>query len=435
LNNTSQFFNRNILNKLSFILSISLIISSLQLKSQNLGNSPYSSLGLGELLPVGYSENQGMAGIGVASSMGIYVNNLNPALLARNKYTTFTMGLLGQNKTLKNSTLNQHSFSMNLNYINLSFSVKKNWSMGLAVKPYSYTDLSLASLNTTVPGDTSIYKSNFKAKGGITKLAFTNAFEIGKDFFLGIETSVLFGQIKRITDSQIQNDSQFYTVNFTEQQNYRGLQYRLGAAWRHKIKKDQLFNLGFVIEPSKNISAERLRTTQTFLASGAPTFAEDTIANSILSTKVLLPTNFKIGISLEKLLKYSIFADFAIGKNTQFVGINGKNEGFKNTYSFGVGGEYFPSFTSTKFLKQIGYRGGFNFGTSPYSHIKTGEQLKEASVAFGLALPLRNLSYINLNLIAGKRGSIANGGLSENFTKISIGFTLNDRWFQKQKID
>ncbi len=423
------------MNKLSFILFISLIISSLQIKSQSLGNSPYSSIGLGELLPIGYSENQGMAGVGVASSMGIYVNNLNPALLACTKHTVFSMGLLGQNKTLKNSNLNQHSFSMNLNYVSLSFPVKKNWSMGLAVKPYSYTDLTLTSLVTNIAGDTTNYKSGFRATGGITKLAYTNAFEIGKELFLGIETAVLFGQIKRKTDSQIQNDEQFYTVNFTEQQNYSGMQYRLGVAWRHKVAKSKFFNVGFVIEPAKNINAERLRTTQTFLATGSGTFLPDTIPNSILSTKVLLPSSLKIGISLENSTKYSLFADFSIAKNNQFIGINGKNEGLKNTYNFGVGGEYFPSFTSSKFLKQIGYRGGFNFGTSPYSHIKTGEQLKEASIAVGLALPLRNLSYINLNVIAGKRGSIANGGLAENFTKISVGFTLNDRWFQKQKID
>jgi hypothetical protein len=132
-------------NKVAFYISIVFIFSSLHSFSQTLGNSPYSSLGLGERLPVGYAENQGMAGVGVASSLGLNINTLNPALLARNKYTVFSMGMNGQYKGLKTDTQSQNSFAMNLNYVNLSFPVKKHWSMGIAIQPYSNTDHRLKS--------------------------------------------------------------------------------------------------------------------------------------------------------------------------------------------------------------------------------------------------------------------------------------------------
>lgn len=124
-----------------------------------------------------------------------------------------------------------------------------------------------------------------------------------------------------------------------------------------------------------------------------------------------------------------------MSKNSLFKNLTGQNEGLRDSYTLGIGGEYYPSFTSIKFLKRAVYRAGFNFGTSPYSHIKTGEQLKDMNFSMGIGLPLRNLSYINLAYTAGRRGTKADGGILENYNKISIGFSLQDVWFVKQKID
>jgi hypothetical protein len=424
---------KNNLNK--FFAFTSIIFCLVQnLNGQSLGNSPYSSIGLGERFSPGYAENQSMAGVGVASSLGLYVNNLNPALLARNKYTVFSMGMNGQQKGLKTTSQTQNSFAMNLNYVNLSFPVKKNWSMGVAIAPFSYTDFSIKSKETGVPSDTTRYLTHFKAKGGINKLSWNNAFEY-KELYFGVESSVLFGQIKRTSDSQIQNDGQFYSVNFIDQQSYNGLYFRLGTAWHHKIKKDRYFNVGIALEPSKNINGDRYRTTQTFTNDGQATTLGDTIANGTIITKIKLPTDLKFGISYENSTKYTIFADMSINKNSQFKNLIGTNEGLKNTITFGIGAEYFPNFTSTKFLKRAVYRFGFNSGTSPYSHLKTGQQLKDLNLALGIGLPLRNSSFINIGYTAGRRGTKTDGGILENYNKISIGFTLNDIWFVKQKID
>jgi hypothetical protein len=425
----------NISIKFIILVSFAFIFNVLQIKAQGLSNSPYSSLGLGEKLPIGYAENQQMGGVGVASSIGLYVNTLNPALLIRNKYTVFSMGMLGQEKGLSNTTSTQKAFAMNLNYVNLAFPVKRNWNMSLGIQPYSYTNLSLTSLKTQVPNDTSKYITNFNAKGGIYKIGWNNAFQIGKEFALGIESSVLFGQIKRSTDSQIQNDGQFYRVNFTEQQNYNGIYYRLGTAWHHKLKKDKFFNIGFVMEPSKKLKAERFRTSQIFTSGGVANTPIDTLANSSLKANVQLPVDFKFGVSFENMQKFALFADYGIGKSSGFKNITGGNEGFKNTMMFGVGGEYYPSFTSTKFFKRAIYRAGFNYATSPYSHIIDGTQLKDVNISMGVSLPLRNLSSLNIGYTAGRRGTKNNGGILENYNRISIGFTLNDSWFQKQKID
>jgi hypothetical protein len=434
----------NILRSKNIVGQISLLVLLFGLqfsKGQGLGNSPYSSLGIGERLPFGFAENQAMAGAGVASSMGIYVNTLNPALLARNRFTVFSMGMLGQIKGLKTATESQHSFSMNLNYLNLAFPVKKNWTMGIGLQPYSQMDFSLSSTKTAVPGDTTFYFSNYTAKGGTNKIAWNNAFQIGKAFYIGLETAVLFGQTERSTSSQLINDNQRYSVYFNDNQSVRGLVYRLGAAYHHKLKEDKYLNIGIALEPKNNVNSNVVRTTQTLAFDGTPLNNPDTLANGLTDIKLQLPSELRMGISLEHSLKTTLSADLILGKgaasNVVTAGATDAVNIFKlkNHYTVAVGAEMFPSFTSTKFLKRTAYRAGFSIGTSPYSHIKTGEQLNEFGISAGLGLPLRNSSLLNIGFTAGRRGTKANGGFVENYNRISIGFSLSDLWFVKQRID
>lgn len=54
-------------------------------------------------------------------------------------------------------------------------------------------------------------------------------------------------------------------------------------------------------------------------------------------------------------------------------------------------------------------------------------------MSVGIAFPLRNLSYFNLAYQVGKRGVLADNGMEEQYHRITIGLTLSDLWFQKQK--
>ncbi|TAE95888.1 MAG: hypothetical protein EAZ80_08905, partial [Runella slithyformis] len=111
-----------------------------QLLAQGLGNSPYSALGIGEQYSSGFSTNNGMGDVGVSSANGLYINPMNPALLVRNRYTTFDVGLLGNYKLLKDSRQQQREFGGNLGYIALSFPAGPKWSLGFSLKPYSYVN-------------------------------------------------------------------------------------------------------------------------------------------------------------------------------------------------------------------------------------------------------------------------------------------------------
>ena len=42
---------------------------------------------------------------------------------------------------------------------------------------------------------------------------------------------------------------------------------------------------------------------------------------------------------------------------------------------------------------------------------------------------------VNIGLEIGQRGTTTNGLIKEQFFKATIGFTINDRWFAKPKVD
>ena len=78
-----------------FCAVICLFMGMVQLaNAQTIVNSPLSYIGMGEMYPSETPSNAMMGGIGVSNSNGIYSNQMNPALLARNRYTVLELSLI-----------------------------------------------------------------------------------------------------------------------------------------------------------------------------------------------------------------------------------------------------------------------------------------------------------------------------------------------------
>ena len=100
-------------------------------------NSPFSYLGIGEVYTGGTAIHSMMGGLGVANSNGIYVNTLNPALLARNRYTVFEMGVNMEGKSMQNDRQLSNTFNGTLNPITLALPASARWTLALGLAPYS----------------------------------------------------------------------------------------------------------------------------------------------------------------------------------------------------------------------------------------------------------------------------------------------------------
>jgi len=63
-------------------------------------------------------------------------------------------------------------------------------------------------------------------------------------------------------------------------------------------------------------------------------------------------------------------------------------------------------------------------------------QLTEYAVSFGLGLPvMKGRSTLNIGVELGKRGTIDNDLILENFTRVIFGIAIRERWFHVRKYD
>jgi hypothetical protein len=409
-----------------------------QNESRLYGNSPYSALGIGDIYSGSSIANDAMGGTGLSFGNGIYVNTINPALLAKNRYVAFNAGLRGQYKKLSDGTLNQTDFGMNLSHLTLAFPVKTKWTTAISMQPYSGVEHE-ARFTQTIAGTDQQIKHSYKGQGGLSKASWINGVLLGKKLYVGAEVGYYFGSFKRDTTSQLLlNAGEDFYLRYSDRISVSGFQLKTGFSFTQKLSEKWNMNVGGTYEIQNKLNGERIRSFSTLYDSGnGPQVIKKPDTLGIYQGGITLPSRYAIGISIESPYKWTFAAEYSKQDWTKYLNFDGRAETnltASDKIAFGV--EYLPKYASTKYLNQVFYRVGFQQVKTPY--LINGTQIKDQSVSFGLSTPLayRSVSYIDLAFAFGNRGVIGNGLVKENYFKVSLGFSLVDtRWFIKPKID
>ncbi len=183
----------------------------------------------------------------------------------------------------------------------------------------------------------------------------------------------------------------------------------------------------------------------------------DTDTQDELSTSLDIPRSVGLGFSVDKPVPtgkkrmerntWSLGADFSF-TNWQRTNYTTGLYSFRNTYGFTLGGSYTPDFESLnpelmgkvkKYFNRVIYRAGFNYQTLPYR--ANGKSLEEIGINFGVSLPLGTFDnvrnrpkFINLAFTYGSRGTTERRLVKEQFIRASVSFTVNDKWFRRNKL-
>ena len=83
--------------------------------------SPYSIFGIGKLSDYGLTYHKNMGGLGISNGNSYILNNVNPALLPLNFFSTFEAGLYAESRSLTTSDLTESNLNGGLSYITLGF--------------------------------------------------------------------------------------------------------------------------------------------------------------------------------------------------------------------------------------------------------------------------------------------------------------------------
>ena len=115
------------------------------------------------------------------------------------------------------------------------------------------------------------------------------------------------------------------------------------------------------------------------------------------------------------------------------------NVTYADATSMALGGYYVPNFAALSgIFNRISYRAGLRYDQSGL--VVNGKEINNFGITFGFGIPIvgtgtDRFSNLNLGFELGRRGTRAADLLEESYLNVSIGLSLNDRWFIKRKIN
>ena len=423
-----------------YLLLISFIGFSQIAWSQGQGNSPYNTIGIGEITEETVAAQDMMGGTGVTFSNSFYINHINPAMLVKNrtiglnKYVALNIGLKGGYKLLTQGNKVQDDFGLNMSNLTMVFPVKPKWAMGVSMRPYSVSD-NTTKIEKAFTGSNQINTIENKSTGGISRVAFTNSFILTKGLYWGVEGQYNFGNILRDTTSTIKGSSEYFRNS--GRYSFKGVSAKTGLTYQAKLNKKWNLNVGGVYQLGSKLNGESLRVFSVLGEAGSgPVYIQnpDTLAKNTITSQI--PSKYKIGVSLESIYHWVFAADYGYTKWSSLKQFDHNAEKLlTDAKEVNLGIEWVPNISSSKYFNQVFYRVGFKQIDTPY--FINNNKIKDQSFSFGLSVPMGfgNPSYIDLAVSVGKRGLNTGGLVQENYTKISVNFSLLSSWFNKPRID
>jgi hypothetical protein len=82
----------------------------------------------------------------------------------------------------------------------------------------------------------------------------------------------------------------------------------------------------------------------------------------------------------------------------------------------------------------VTYQFGFNYAQTPVRI--NNVNIDDFGINFGVSLPVGNSSILNVGFKYGQLGTTSNGLIREDYFKINLGMTFNDRsygWYRNQR--
>ncbi|MES2377308.1 MAG: hypothetical protein V4553_12045 [Bacteroidota bacterium] len=427
-----------------------------QARAQSTANtsSPYSQYGIGDLTPLILPQNQAMGGISTGTNIiNRYssINPQNPASYGAIAFTTIDAGLFGSTVSLSQTGQStQKNSNFRLSHLAFAIPVSHASALSFGLLPYSqvgynYTK-TFKGFGTGSPVDTNLVNNIYSGEGGLSKAYLGYGFTIARNLLLGANVSYIFGDIKHYQQVEMPELFGSLSTKVERDNTVGGVSYDYGAQyiWDLSLTRHVTFGYSGSARSQLNSKTSYLVSHYTFDSNGnRSTDIDSTINQQNTPGKLVLPQIHHFGISYQQDLKFLVGADYSVGNWSQ-LSIGGTNQGMANTSSFNIGGQYTPNINALgNYLATVDYRFGIMLENTYYNVANPSgggsTNIKSKAVTVGVGMPLRGTltSFYKMNLTAefGQRGTLNNGLVKENYINFRLGFTLNDKWFQRYKFD
>jgi len=415
-----------------------IIVFTFSLSGQKQINSPYARFNIGTLESSASFKSLGMGGIGIGIKSGTSISFANPASYSAIDTNSFVFdigvdyGILG----LSNGTSKFSSEDMNFNHLIIGFPLAKGIGLAAGVVPMSNGYYKLQEkMEKTDPGYDPLvgqYSSVHLGDGGFNKLFVGTGVKVIKNLSLGINMTLLFGQLNRSYQVTFDDYNYQYNNSSLEKLEMHGIDLNYGLSYTIKMKNDYFINLGATYSHGKNY-----KTNYKALSYGYTAYSTRDTINYIEndSTRTFLPGSIGGGIAFGKLNKFQVGFDYVYTQWSKST-IPGLRSYAGDTRVYRIGMEFIPDkYSNYSLIKRLEYRLGGHTGNTYL--VLNGQQVNEIGASFGLGIPMRH-TYSRANVyfdFTRRSGSGLSTKHVEDLYTMGVSLNLWELWFLKKKFN
>lgn len=405
-------------------------------QAQNEIIMPYSSYGIGMVNRSSNGILDAMGGVSYGMQNPYYINFRNPASYAAFDSLSFIADVSASvySSLLKQRRLSQKNSYAKPGYITIGLPVTRHWRTSVGILPFS--DIGYSIDNSEVIDDIGSVNYVYSGKGGVNQLYWGNAFKICKGLSIGLNVSYLFGSVYAYSNTEFEGSNLFNTyINdayFVDGIYYDvGIQYMFNAGEKHRI------GLGAVYSNTAYIWAKEKLLVNSYSGTFVSTTLYDTVLyKDDLRGNLNIPQSIGAGLSYTYNNKLTIAADVTWRNWEKFQFMKPSNDTTINSITSSLGLQFIPDPMSNKFFKKMAFRVGGKYSTGEL--LLRNKPISEFGVCIGVGVPLTTFnthSSINIMFEYGKVGTLTNELVLQNYFRFSLCFTLQERWYQRVKLD
>jgi hypothetical protein len=421
----------------------------------------------------------------------IFINAVNPASIAWTRFTTLELGGFGQFTTYDNGTSKTKTQTTHFSYGSLGFPLRQRAAACFGLMPYSSVGYNLKATDDVSGIGSVTYK--YTGDGGINKAFLGFGFNPFKaqlkkfyasdlddsliahnkvakykrkkffrymlaDLSIGVRGDYLFGNIRQSASVIYPN-----SINYFNSRRYRSLNvgdfsgaFGIQTAFtidsaknrskidtvhhKREMRKKVKIGIGYYVTLP---SVLRVKYSNIIYNYGLNSFGDEIPKDTVSSVNnargtIKLPLEQGIGLSFKKGDMLTIAADFAYTNWSKFTFLNSSNY-LSDSYRASLGIQLTPDKATVgpdSYWKRVQYRIGASYSNGFLDIKNTRIDNYMLTVGFGLPVGVyRSWSMVHLTGQFGKLGSLNNKLVQENYIRVIVGFTFNDRWFIKYKYD
>lgn len=427
----------------SFLLALT---ATFTVFSQGGANSIYSQYGLGFNYPHQFSRSFSMGNTGIALTDNLTLNTYNPASIADIQFTTFEVNAIAQGFQSKDGVNSPSQFlDGSLGTIGLGTPLLKGWGAMLGLTPYSSTGYNSKALGNDLNAGN--FTDYYKGFGGVNELFLASGYRY-KNISIGAKVNYLFGNFNH-QKLRVFDDVTYLSAYKDQQYQISSLTYDFGAQYKLKFSENSHLTFGAVYGLQQTLNSKysifSVNTVQTKITDPMESDAIVSIVeNTTASPSVFaltLPAYFGGGLAFKYREKLTFALDY---KQQDWTSFELNKGAYRTGRSINLGAEFLPNRNSVgkeNYHKRIAYRLGLAYQNLPL--VVNGTGINDYSLTLGAAFPLRKYKYerevfgsvINVGVQLGTRGSLSNNLVKDEYIKLNLGFTLNDKWYIKRKFD